>query len=346
MKTRVALAVLAALAVALPAAAAETFPNVEIYRVVPGGAARNVTARPALDTSPSPSPDGTRIAFVSTRDGQPDVYVMPAAGGVATRLTTSPFQDEIIAWNEAGTTRIAWAPNGRRIAFDTQNATYPSDCHTNCVVWSVYVANADGTGLHRVASQARSPAWSTDGSLLAFENAVTPYGESESVGIARPDGSALHSVPGFNPFAFEGPVWSPTRTELAFEANHAVYTVRSDGSGKRRLALGAAPTWSPDGGSLAFVRAGVVYRVRRAGSAPRRLTRAGYAFFPAWSPNGRTIAVLMGTKNGPTQVGVVPAAGGALRRLTSFPRGTGFDGAGPVWARRDGVILFSLRPPG
>jgi Tol biopolymer transport system component len=346
VKTRVALAVLAALAVALPAAAAETFPNVEIYRVVPGGKARNVTANPALDTSPSPSPDGGRIAFVSTRDGRPDLYVMPAAGGAAKRLTTSPFQDQVVAWNDAGTTTIAWAPNGTRIAFDTQNATFPSDCQTNCVVWSVYVANADGTGPQLVASQARSPAWSADGSLLAYENDVTPYGESESVGIARPDGSGMHSVAGFNPYSFEGPVWSPTRKELAFQANNGVYTVRADGSAKHRLALGASPAWAPDGASLAFVRAGSVFRARRTGSAPRRLTRAGYAFFPVWSPNGRSIAVLTGTQNGPTQVGLVPAAGGILRRLTSFPRGTGFDGAGPVWARRAGGILFSLRPPG
>jgi Tol biopolymer transport system component len=346
VKTRVALAVLAALAVALPAAAAETFPNVEIYRVVPGATARTLTGNPALDTSPSPSPDGTRIVFVSTRDGRPDLYVMPATGGAAKRLTTSPFQDQVVAWNDAGKTTIAWAPNGKRVAFDVQNATFPSDCQTNCVVWAVFVANADGSGLHEVASSARAPSWSKDGSLLAYEGDVTPYGESESVGIARPDGSAGHSVAGFNSYSFEGPVWSPRRNELAFQANNAVYTVRADGSGRHRLALGAAPTWAPDGGSLAFVRAGAVFRVSRTGSAPRRLTRTGYAFFPAWAPNGRSIAVLTGTKNGPNQVGLVPAAGGPLRRLTAFAAGTGFDGAGPVWARRAGAILFSLRPPG
>jgi Tol biopolymer transport system component len=270
---------------------------------------------------------------------------MPAAGGAAKRLTISPFHDQLVAWNEAGKTTIAWAPDGKRIAFDTQNATFSSDCQTNCVVWAVFVADADGRGLHQIASSARASSWSADGTLLAYENEVTPYGESEGIGIARPDGSGAHTVAGFNPYCFEGPVWSPRRMELAFEANHAVYTVRADGSGKHRLALGAEPTWAPDGGSIAFVRAGAVYRVRRIGSAPRRLTRSGYAFFPAWAPDGRSIAVLAGTKNGPSQVADVPAAGGTSRRLTSFPPGSSFDGA-PVWARRAGVILFTLRPPG
>ena len=121
------------------------------------GRVTNLTSNPALDTSPSPSPDGTRIAFVSSRDGQPDVYVMPAAGGRATRLTTSPFDDENVAWNDAGTTSIAWSPDSKRLAFDVQNATFPPTCQTNCVSWSVYLINADGTGLHSIATEARAP---------------------------------------------------------------------------------------------------------------------------------------------------------------------------------------------
>jgi hypothetical protein len=73
--------------------------------------------------------------------------------------------------------------------------------------------------------------------------------------------------------------------------------------------------------------------------------RSAYAYFPAWAPSGRSIAVLAGTKNARSQVAVVPAAGGTLRWLTSFAPGTGFDD-GPVWAGCAGAILISVRPPG
>ena len=82
---------------------------------------------------------------------------MSASGGAPVRLTTSPFEDQTVAWNDAGKTSIAWSPDGKRIAFDVQNATFPPTCQTNCVTWSVYIVNADGTGLHSIAIEARAP---------------------------------------------------------------------------------------------------------------------------------------------------------------------------------------------
>src|SRR4051812_35285090 len=57
-----------------------------------GGAARRLTATPEMDTDPAYSPDGTLIAFthMAGAGGASDVYVMPAAGGDARRLTFYP----------------------------------------------------------------------------------------------------------------------------------------------------------------------------------------------------------------------------------------------------------------
>ena len=339
MKSRVACAVLAACAVALPAASADTYPDVDIYKVDARGHVTNLTANPALDTSPSVSPDGTRIAFISSRDGQPDIYVMPAAGGDATRLTTSPFDDQIVAWNDGGKTAIAWTPDSKRIAFDAQNATIPPTCFTNCVTWSIYVANADGSGSHRVADQARAPAWSRDGRYLAFENEVTPYGESESVAIDRLDGSAPVRLPVFNAFSDVGPVWSPRRNELAFQASARwVYTVRADGSARHRLARGLTPAWSPDGATLAFALGGTLYRSSRAGTRVRRIASGGTGVgFPVWSPGGRAIAFQLTSGGGPPQIAVVGARGGRVQRLASA---TGYDG-GLAWLGRTGSLVFA-----
>jgi TolB protein len=336
VKTRVACAVLAACAVALPAASADTYPNIEIYTVNARGRVANLTSNPALDTSPSPSPDGRRIAFVSSRDGQPDVYVMPAAGGPATRLTTSPFDDEVVAWNDAGATSIAWSPDSKRLAFDVQNATFPPTCQTNCVSWSVYLINADGTGLHSIATEARAPTWSHDGRKLAYEDLVTPYGEALGVAIDSINGSRIR-FRAFNADSSAGPTWSPRRDELAFQANRTVYTARADGTGRHRLARGDYPAWSPDGASLAFARGAGVFRMSRIGAGVRRLAVVGVAAgAPTWSPGGLAVALSARSAAG-AQVVVVPAAGGRPQRLAAAPRLDSW----PRWLGRTGLLLFA-----
>jgi tricorn protease len=52
-----------------------------------GGTAMRLTTHPALETQAQISPDGRKVAFVASYDGQPDVYVMPIAGGEPKRLT-------------------------------------------------------------------------------------------------------------------------------------------------------------------------------------------------------------------------------------------------------------------
>ena len=59
-----------------------------------------------FDSYPAWSPDGTKIAFVSERDGSPNIYVMDANGNNQKRLT-----------NNGGYYWPAWSPDGRRIAF-------------------------------------------------------------------------------------------------------------------------------------------------------------------------------------------------------------------------------------
>ena len=244
MKAAFALAIVTVCATAVAGASAETYPNFDVYRVDARGHLTDLTSNPALDTSPSPSPDGSRIAFVSSRSGSPEIYAMSASGGAPVRLTTSPFEDQTVAWNDAGKTSIAWSPDGKRIAFDVQNATFPPTCQTNCVTWSVYIVNADGTGLHSIATEARAPSWSRDGRVLAYEDLVTPYGESLGIKLDFINGTRIR-IRAFNADSSFGPRWSPRRDELVFQANGSVYTVRRDGSGRHRLTRGLNPRSCP-----------------------------------------------------------------------------------------------------
>ena len=66
-----------------------------------------LTTSPALDRFPIFSPDGTKIAFTSNRDGNTEIYVMNADGTDQTRITNRPGGDSQPNWSPDGT-RIAW----------------------------------------------------------------------------------------------------------------------------------------------------------------------------------------------------------------------------------------------
>ena len=67
---------------------------------VNGGTARQLTTNAAYDAYPVWSPDGSRIAFASTREGSLDVYVVSKNGGTPTRLTTHSADETPITWSD------------------------------------------------------------------------------------------------------------------------------------------------------------------------------------------------------------------------------------------------------
>src|ERR1035437_6357000 len=81
---------------------------------VEGGASRQITRR-GHDTRPRWSPDGMRIAFLSGRDGTPQVYTIMLAGGEASKITNL----------STGADNELWSPDGKTIAF--VSGVYP-DC--------------------------------------------------------------------------------------------------------------------------------------------------------------------------------------------------------------------------
>ncbi len=128
--------------------------NDEVYAInVDGTNVRRLTNNPADDAIATWSPDGTRIAWETNREGDFDIWIMDADGTNPTALTVDPADDE---WP-------AWSPDGTKIAFDTWR-----DGNRE-----IYVINIDGSGLANLTVDPgwdSAPAWSRDGSKIAFSS--------------------------------------------------------------------------------------------------------------------------------------------------------------------------------
>jgi TolB protein len=117
----------------------------------------NLSNNDYCDRNPVWSPDGKRIAFVSDRDGDWNVYVMDADGGNQRRLTDDPGQDS----------QPVWSSNGKRIAF----------CRDMGDDVDLLVINADGTDekvVVRYLDDVWDPAWSPDGGRIACIGVDSP----------------------------------------------------------------------------------------------------------------------------------------------------------------------------
>jgi Tol biopolymer transport system component len=77
-----------------------------------GGDARLLVSHPATESRPLWSPDGTRLAFISTRTGNGDIYVLTLATGALQRITFDDVSDQLSAWSRDG--RWLWFHSASR----------------------------------------------------------------------------------------------------------------------------------------------------------------------------------------------------------------------------------------
>jgi Tol biopolymer transport system component len=175
--------------------------NVDVYVMnADGSGRRNLTRNPAHDGLRGPdiqsalaqhsawSPNGRKIAFVSSRDGNLEVYVMNADGSGQRRLTRNPTYDG----------DPVWSADGRRIAFVTNRDGQPE----------VYVMNADGSGqrnLTRNPERDRAPAWSPDGTKITFQSRRDG---NDEVYVMNADGTGQRNLTR-NPTNDGSVAWSP-----------------------------------------------------------------------------------------------------------------------------------------
>lgn len=227
------------------------------------------------------SPDGTRIAFVASRDGNCEIYLMNADGSNQVNLTNSD-SDELYP---------SWSPDGSQIVF-------ASDEVGGAELFIVNVASGARSKLSRSGLLHNYPDWSPDGETIAFSGGNQPAGPESAHNIYLVDvATGLEEQLTVQAEVLFGPKWSPDGGSLTYFDNEGPFTiwvVGSNGSRAREVTEGGFNSWSPDGSAIVFDRGDdegdVDLFVMTLDGEPRLLVDGpGFDTLPAWSPQGDLI---------------------------------------------------------
>lgn len=265
----------------------------------------------------------TEIAFISTRSGEREVYVMDANGANVRAATRS---SSIKAFPD-------WMPNGQGILY----STYLKDG-----VQDVFLSSRGRSRAGRILRDVLPGApkyrgvFAPDGEELALVASID--GAADLFRVRR-NGRRLVRLTDNAPIIDIAPSWSPDGRQIAFVSDRSgtpqVYVMDADGQNQRRLtyqsSYSATPAWSPDGRWIAYgVRAEGkfdLYLIDPTGEVTVPLVvHRGNDQSPSWSPDGRKI-VFASDRRGRSDLYVIDVSGGRLQRLTRAVK----DNLTPAW---------------
>ena len=217
--------------------------NTEIYVMdADGGNQERLTDNPAEDSKPTWSPDRTKVAFVSNRNGGfVQIHVMNADGKDPISLTDGVWEDN-----------PDWSLDGQKIAFTSRNAQG---------MGRIAVMDADGHNVFKLIDGSKL-SWSPDGEKIAFERRNEEH--HSQIHVINVNSHEINNLTRDLRNA-SSPVWSPNGRKIAYvspeDGFYQIYVMNADGKNRKRLTNNRAhkqadnrqPTWSLDGQTIAYV---------------------------------------------------------------------------------------------
>jgi hypothetical protein len=290
-----------------------------------GTAACVVTMDTAMQATATFAPARTgpvcgKLAFVSDRDGNDEIYTMAEDGSELTRITDDPGPDA----------SPSWSPDCSQLVFSSHRSGR----------WNLYVVNADGSDVHPITFETdaddRMPAWSPTGASIAFVG--NRYGHADIFTMSV-DGSVVRRITR-NLGTDRDPSWGPNDARIAFDSDRSgvfqIYTIGADGRDIAQLTSGPTasrqPSWSRGGTKIAFVGTSTgpeIWWMRRNGTGAVQLTTdPGPSAHPSWAFWAGRLAYATKPPGAGYQVSIIGADGTGARPASDTP----LDGADPDWS--------------
>jgi Tol biopolymer transport system component len=187
-----------------------------------------------------------QIAFVSTRSGAAEIWLMNNDGSDPMQITDIP----------EGACQPRWSPNGAKIVFIS-----PCLRHQNSYPGAnLFIINADGTGLVPLPSAPGGdydPSWSRDGLRIAFTSLRN--GGVPGIYIIDLVDYSIISLVENETRAISQPAWAPNGKEIAYvNSDNRIWVMDDKGENRRNLTIGEGdyvingPSWSPDGSVVIY----------------------------------------------------------------------------------------------
>lgn len=205
----------------------------------------------AKDFHPRWGPDGSTIAFLSTRSGMPQIWAIASDGGEARQVTDFP----------TGVGSFTWSPDGKRFAFTSE--VWP-ECSADLGCLKKKVAGQEGPVQAKIVDGLLYRVWNAwHVGVRSHVLVVASDGKGEVVDLTPWD----RDVPPVDLGSHHDVVWSPDGEEIAFVMNETdtvawntqndVFVIPASGGTHKRISPGdggdAAPLYSPNGKYIAYL---------------------------------------------------------------------------------------------